>query len=56
MRSPSKVSSRMNLFCSILCLLLFIFRYQFVEAQESSSVEKAPRDSEVIFHLRDRGI
>ena len=50
MRSPSKISSRMNLFCSILCLLLFIFNYQFVEAQESS-VEKAPRDSEIIFHL-----
>ena len=52
MRSPSKISSRMNLFCSILCLLLFIFNYQFVEAQESS-VEKAPRDSEIIFHLRE---
>ena len=53
MRSPSKISSRMNLFCSILCLLLFIFSYQFVEAQESSSVEKAPRDSEALFHLRE---
>ena len=53
MRSPSKRSDRKPLLCNILCLLLFIFSYQFVEAQESSSVEKVPRDSEVIFHLRE---
>lgn len=41
----------MNLF-SILCLLLFIFSYQLIEAQElPSSIDKVGQDSEVIFHL-----
>ena len=53
MRYPLKVSSLINFFSAILCLLLFILSYQFVEAQESSSVERASRDSEVIFHLRE---
>lgn len=50
MRSPSKISNRRT-FCSILCLLLFIFSYSIVEAEEPSSVEKAGQDSEVIFQL-----
>ena len=52
MRYPSKRSDRKPLPCSILCLLLFLFSYQFVETQEpSGDVEKAGQDSEVIFQL-----
>ena len=51
MRPTPKISNRRNLFCSILCLLLFIFSYSIVEAQEPSSVEKVSQDSEVIFQL-----
>ena len=51
MRFSPKISNRRNLFCSILCLLLFIFNYSILEAQEPLSVEKAGQDSEVIFQL-----
>ena len=51
MRYPSKIGNRRNLFCSILCLLLFIFNYSIVEAQEPLSVEKAGQDTEVTFQL-----
>lgn len=51
MRSALKISNRMNLF-SILCLLLFMFSYAIVEAEESSSVDKSGEAPEVIFHLR----
>ena len=51
MRSTPKISNRRNIFCSILCLLLFISTYSIFEAQEPSSVEKTSQDSEVIFQL-----
>ena len=52
MRCPSKRSDRKPLLCRILCLLIFMFFYQWVEAQApSGDVEKAGQDSEVIFQL-----
>ena len=52
MRCPLKRSDRKPLLCRILCVLLLMFSYQFVEAQEpSEDAEKAGQDSEVIFHL-----
>ena len=52
MRCPLKRSARKPLLYRILCLLLFMFSYQFVEAQApSGDVEKAGQDSEVIFQL-----
>ena len=51
MRSVPKISNRRNIFCSMLCLLLFIFSYSIIEAEEPSSVEKAGQDTEVIFQL-----
>lgn len=51
MKSPLKMSNGMSVF-SLLCLLLFIFSYQLIEAKEPPSpIDKAGQDSEVIFHL-----
>lgn len=51
MKFRLKISNRMSLF-SLLCLLLFIFSYQLIEAQKPPSpIDKAGQDSEVIFHL-----
>ena len=52
MRYLSKRNDRKPLLCRILCLLLFLFFFQFVGAQEpSEDLEKADQDSEVIFQL-----
>ena len=51
MRSPSKTSNRRT-FCSILCLLFFIFSYQVADVQESLlAAEESLPDSAIIFDL-----
>ena len=51
MRSPLKISNRRT-FCSILCLLFFIFSYQLADAQESLlAAEELLPDSAIIFDL-----
>ena len=51
MRSPLKISNRRT-FCSILCLLFFIFSYQVDDAQESLLAAEEPfPDSAIVFDL-----
>ena len=51
MRSPLKISNR-RIFCSILCLLFFIFSYQVADAQDSLLAVEGPLpDSAIIFDL-----
>ena len=51
MRSPLKICNR-GTFCSILCLLFFIFSYQVADAQESLLAAEEPLpDSAIIFDL-----
>ena len=51
MRSPLKISNR-STFCSILCLLFFIFSYQVADSQESLLAAEEPLpDSAIVFDL-----